>query len=75
MTGHPSAEDLEAQQINQQLRETQDRLVLHYANHFEISEDHVRGTFEAIQSRFADATIRSFLPILIERAVQHELGR
>lgn len=35
----------------------------------------VFGTFERVSHRFADASVRSFLPILVERAVRAEFGR
>jgi hypothetical protein len=68
-------DDPEAQQIAQQLRNTEGRLVDHYAGSRGMTEDHVRHTFGVISKRFIDARVRTFLPILIERAVRRELER
>jgi hypothetical protein len=71
----PTIRDSEEEQIAQQLKETENRLVDHYAGHGEIIEDHVRHTFGLVSKRFRSASIRTFLPILIERAVRQELER
>jgi len=63
------------QQIVQQLQAAEARLVEQYAGHSEITEDQVRGTFGQVTRRFVDARVRTFLPILVERAVRRELGR
>jgi hypothetical protein len=68
----PSIRDPEAQ-ISQQLSEAENRLVDHYAERGEITEDHVRQTFRLVSERFLRAKIRTFLPILIERATRQEL--
>jgi len=65
----------EEQQIVQQLQAVEARLVEQYAGHGEITEDQVRGTFGQVTQRFVDARVRTFLPILVERAVRRELGR
>jgi hypothetical protein len=49
--GHSSAEALETQQIDQQLRETQDRLIQRYASQDGISAEQVRTTFESCAAR------------------------
>ena len=62
-------------QLAQQLQAAEARLVDRYREHGEITEDRVRSTYAGVVSRFADAPVRNFLPILVERAVQHELER
>lgn len=74
-TPAPTSLDPEEEHIAQQLKETENRLVDHYAGHGQITEDHVRGTFGRVSARFLSARIRTFLPILIERAVRQELER
>ncbi|WP_445183307.1 three-helix bundle dimerization domain-containing protein [Pseudonocardia sp. Cha107L01] len=70
----PITRDPEEEQIAQQLKESEARLVDHYVTHGEITEDHVRHTFGRVAERFLSARIRTFLPILIERAAR-ELER
>ena len=45
-----------------------------YAREVVITEDHVRVTFGQVAQWFIDARVRTFLPILIERAVRRELA-
>jgi hypothetical protein len=71
----PSMESLEDRQVAQQLAETESRLIEHYRDRDGITEERVRSTFGSVRDRFAQARIRSFLPILVERGVQVELGR
>jgi len=61
------------EQIAQQLKEAENRLVDQYAGHSEITEDHIRHTFRLVSERFLSAKIRTFLPILVERATRQEL--
>jgi hypothetical protein len=63
----------EDEQIAQQLKETETRLVDHYAGHGRMTENQVRRTFGRVSERFRNARIRTFLPILVERAVRREL--
>lgn len=51
----------------------QDRLVIQYAHHGDHNETDVRDQFQRAVQHFANARIRSFLPILIERAVKTKL--
>jgi hypothetical protein len=68
-------DDAEEEQIAQQLKESEARLVDRYATHGQITEDHVRHTLGRVAERFLSAKIRTFLPILIERAARRELER
>jgi len=61
------------EQIAQQLKEVENRLVDQYAGHSEITEDYLRQTFGLVSERFLRAKIRTFLPILVERANRQEL--
>jgi hypothetical protein len=74
-TPAPTSLDPEEEHTAQQLKESENRLVDHYAGHGQITEDHVRGTFGRVSARFLSARIRTFLPVLIERAVRKELER
>ncbi|HEY0575739.1 MAG TPA: hypothetical protein VGD73_16680 [Pseudonocardia sp.] len=69
-----TVERLEERQIGQQLDEVETRLVDQLAGRKEITEERVRNIVRAIRERFADARIRAFLPILVERAARRELG-
>jgi hypothetical protein len=69
-----TVESLEARQIGQQLDEVETRLVDQLAGRTEITEERVRSIVRMIRERFADARIRAFLPILVERAARKELG-
>lgn len=51
----------------------EDRLVSQYAHHGHHNETDVRDHFQRTAQHFANARIRSFLPILIERAVKAKL--
>ncbi|HTF53764.1 MAG TPA: hypothetical protein VK735_40495 [Pseudonocardia sp.] len=67
-------ESLEERQVGQQLDEVETRLVDQLAGRAEITEERVRSIVRVVRERFADARIRSFLPILVERAARRELG-
>ncbi|MGI8816232.1 MAG: three-helix bundle dimerization domain-containing protein [Pseudonocardia sp.] len=54
-------------------RRPRPRLVDRYRDRQGITADRVRHAFATISYRFVGAPVRSFLPILIERAVQFEL--
>ncbi|WP_037076449.1 three-helix bundle dimerization domain-containing protein [Pseudonocardia spinosispora] len=70
----PVRETPEERQLAQQLADTEGRLIAQLAGRREITEERVRETFARMYQRFTDAPVRSFLPILIERAVRGELG-
>lgn len=59
--------------VDAQLAQLQDRLVIQYAHHGDHNETDVRDQFQRAVQHFANARIRSFLPILIERAVKTKL--
>ena len=69
-----TVESFEERQIGQQLDEVETRLVDQLAGRAEITEERVRSIVRVIRERFADARIRAFLPILVERAARRELG-
>ncbi len=60
-------------QVSAQLRDVESRLVSLYAA--EDGEERVRQVVAANRARFADARVRTFVPILVERAVRAELDR
>ena len=64
----------EDRHVSQQLREVESRLLERYARGDQLNEDRVRRTFEAVRARFTDARVRTYVPILVERAVRAELG-
>jgi hypothetical protein len=73
-TARPSALDVvEERQVAQQLRDTEARLLEHYAGRVGVPAERVTQVISSVRERFADARIRSFLPILIERAARREL--
>jgi hypothetical protein len=59
--------------VAQQLAAAEGRLVARYRNRAGITEERVRHTVGTVSWRFAGARVRGFLPILVERAVRHEL--
>jgi hypothetical protein len=71
----PPASTSEETQLAQQLHAAEARLVDRYRERGDITEDRVRSTYAGVMSRFVDARVRNFLPILVERAVQLELER
>lgn len=62
-------------QVSAKLRDVTSRLVGAYGDGTSHGDDQVRQTIAAIEARFADARVRTFLPILIERAARAELTR
>jgi hypothetical protein len=73
-TTHPPALDVvEERQVAQQLRDTEARLVEDYVGRVRVPAERVMQVISSVRERFADARIRSFLPILIERAARREL--
>jgi hypothetical protein len=63
----PNIESPEERQLQQQLAELESRLLAQYV------ENRVRATLERVRARFAGARVRTFLPILVERAARREL--
>jgi hypothetical protein len=71
----PRQQTDEDRQVTQQLRDVESRLLQRYAHTDTLPEERVRRTFETVQARFTDARVRTYVPILVERAVRAELGR
>lgn len=61
-------------QVAQQLQAARFRLMIDLARGTTPARE-VNRTFEQVSHRFADARVRSFVPILVERAVRAEFGR
>lgn len=61
-------------QVAQQLQAARFRLMIDLARGTTPARE-VSKTFERVSDRFADARVRSFVPILVERAVRAEFGR
>ena len=59
--------------VDVQLAQLESRLLIQYAHQGQHTEAAVRDQFQRAVQRFANARIRNFLPILIERAVTDEL--
>ena len=59
--------------VDAQLAQLEERLVSQYAHHGHHNETDVRDRVQRAAQHFANARIRSFLPILIERAVKAKL--
>ena len=72
-THQPAFDDAEDRQVAQQLRDTEARLLDQYAGRAGVTADRVMQVIASVRERFADARIRSFLPILVERAARQEL--
>ncbi|WP_445185007.1 three-helix bundle dimerization domain-containing protein [Pseudonocardia sp. Cha107L01] len=68
----PNIELPEERQLQQQLAELESRLLAQYVDQG-VSENRVRTTLERVLARFAGARVRTFLPILVERAARREL--
>lgn len=62
-------------QVSTQMRDVTSRLVKAFGDGSGEGEDRIRRTVATIEARFGDARVRTFLPILIERAARVELGR
>jgi hypothetical protein len=71
--GAPNVGSLEERQVEQQLADVEARLVAQYVDRG-VNEGRVRAIVEQLRSRFADARVRTFVPILIERAARRELA-
>jgi hypothetical protein len=73
-TTHATAlEAGEERQIAQQLRDAEARLVDDYVGRSGVPAERVEQVIALVRARFGDARIRSFLPILVERAARREL--
>jgi hypothetical protein len=73
-TTHAEAADVgEERQVAQQLRDAEARLMADYAERAGMAAERVEQVISSVRARFADARIRSFLPILVERAARREL--
>ena len=59
--------------LDAQLAQLEDQLVARYVGHGQHDEAEVRAQVQRATQRFAHARVRSFLPILIERAVKAAL--
>ena len=73
--GAPLDAEAEEQHLRHQLSQARQRLLAHYQGRADLSDDSVRRTFERVAQRYADAHIRAFVPILVERAARGELDR
>ncbi|HKS51095.1 MAG TPA: hypothetical protein VJS67_04430 [Pseudonocardiaceae bacterium] len=56
--------------LDAQLAQLEDRLVVQYVRHGHHDETKVRAEFQRARQHVANARVRSFVPILLERAVQ-----
>lgn len=65
--------DQQERQVETQLNDLEARLRREYADR-QGGDDKVRDVLAALRDRFADARIKTFLPILIERAARRELA-
>ncbi|HEY2099471.1 MAG: hypothetical protein QOC67_4311 [Pseudonocardiales bacterium] len=63
----------EDRQIQQQLEDVEARLVARYGQQPTVSEEYVRTTVEREAERFSHARVRTYVPILVERAARHDL--
>ena len=70
----PDVQTPEDSKINQQLEEVERRLVTYFTEHHEVPEGRIRSTVEAVRARFVNARVRTYLPILVERAARSELA-
>lgn len=68
------AHEQDERQIESQLRDLEARLIDEYAGRGANCEAKVHETLATQIRRFADARVRTFLPILIERATRAELA-
>jgi hypothetical protein len=59
--------------LDAQLAQLKDQLVTRYVGHGQHDEAEVRAQVQRATRQFATARVRSFLPILIERAVKAAL--
>jgi hypothetical protein len=73
-TTPPMTDTPEDRTINQQLDDVERRLVAQYAGQRSMPEDRVRGVVHAVRARFVHARVRTYLPILVERAARAELA-
>ncbi|WP_037080712.1 three-helix bundle dimerization domain-containing protein [Pseudonocardia spinosispora] len=71
----PNLETLETRQVDQQLSEVEERLVARYSHRADLGEDTVRAAVAELRERYSVARVRSFLPIIIERAARARFDR
>lgn len=60
--------------VEEQLRQVRARLVARFCGDGELGEETVRRHFAEAVEDFADARIRTYLPVLVERAVRTRLA-
>jgi hypothetical protein len=74
MSSDPSQDAVpgQADHLRSQLDELAGRLARDYAD---VATDTLRSYVRAESDRFADARVRAFIPVLVERAVRGRLGR
>ena len=70
MSSGPAMDDFHGRQLEQQLRELEDRLVRDYGD---VPAMTVHDWVQREQARFASARVHSFIPVLVERAVRAKL--
>jgi hypothetical protein len=64
----------EDRQVDQQLREVEARLLTRYGGEDGEGRERARQVVASVTARFADSKIRTYLPVLVERAAKSELG-
>ena len=69
----PTVRSREELQVSTQLRDVESRLVSYYAARDTHSAERVRDAVATNRDRFAHARVRTFVPILVERAARAEL--
>ncbi|HEY1968787.1 MAG TPA: hypothetical protein VGH89_12635 [Pseudonocardia sp.] len=63
----------EDRQVDQQLREVESRLLTRYGGDDSAAQERAREVVASVTARFADSKIRTYLPVLVERAAKAEL--
>jgi hypothetical protein len=61
--------------VDTRLDDMERRLITYYCGERGLDVSVVSRCIKRVEDRFADATVRHFLPILVEQAVEAELGR
>lgn len=69
------AEHPEHDPIADQLEQLKQRLVQQYSGRADVNEGVVSVLVDKAQQQFADAKIRTYVPILVEREAHQRLGR
>jgi hypothetical protein len=62
-------------QLARQLQAAHVRITARYRSREGITEEQIRDAFDRAITHFADAQVRNFIPILVERIVEVELER